>query len=385
MTDDAPDEAELALDARLHASVHRLAQEAPAPPPFPAHDALSGRNGARGVRPRALVAAGALVAIAITAGALVVRSTGDGPSDHVRASDPEQAETAAGPEGDRPDRPFFGTHWVMVSAVVDGAPVRFVSGRKRPTATFDEWWTCPAMPSGQHCAGPDGPRYSFFDGCNHGGGTMAVEGRIVTPLGMGGTAMGCTGPGIVAPAFLLERTPGSTGSATFAPMSYEISGERLVLSAGPGQRLTYRATDDPFGPPDGAVVVQDTTATGDYRLVWEGPDGHTRLGFEGKVRRTPELRAAVAIDPLDAQKVHAATAALGWEDVVFGLVPGEAASAVYRNGAGLEVPLTVTPIPDDPTGRRSVHAVVPSGDASWTVSAYDADGGLIETFASAGT
>jgi heat shock protein HslJ len=372
-----PDE-DRALDARIRAGLDALVAESPDPPD------LAGRiPGARpaeapGRRPAALAIAAVVLALAGAAGALLVLRD-DPPSTTVRAghgttTTATTASTTPAPAAPAvPDRPLYGTIWGLVSATVDGRPVEPMP--KQPTTSFAEEIECPEDAS---CVA--GPTYGFFDGCNSGGGGLRVEGDTLTVLGAGSTLAACPWPAI-SPAFSPVEQPMPSVHPTWR---YAIDGDRLRLSGSGGVELAYRAIDDPFARPDGAVVEERRTSDGRYRLVWEGPDGHSRLDLELALRDdvTPEDwhldRASVDVDALDPSKVEAAKGTIGAEDVVFGIVPGEAVTAVYEGLDGSTEGLRLIPIPG--SAFQVVADVVPTGVTSWTVTVRDADGGLIETF-----
>ena len=258
-------------------------------------------------------------------------------------------------------RPVFGTHWTLVNATDHGAPLTIRTNRGTPTVRFDDHWDC-----GASCSPAAGPAFFDSDGCNGSSGSMKVEGATFLPHGSGvSTLVKCTGTQIP------PLGPGAT--------TYEVTGDTLVLRGHDGRVLTYRADDQLFGPPDGVVVEQDALRDregplSEYQLTWEGPVGHSQVDLHRSVGGRSLPFVFVAIDPVGRSRVEASAASFGSHDLVFGVAPGEAARVVYEPAGGDPVDLALLPI----DGYQAIRGLVPPGVTSWTITAYDADGGRIE-------
>ncbi len=117
--------------------------------------------------------------------------------------------------------PLQGTHWVLESVGVGTGPDGTVGSVPAGVTAWLEL---------------DGTRLRFSDGCNGGTGYVTVEGDQLRIADVSMTDSGCPEGG-VQDSVRAALQPGST--------PYVVDGQRLVLTAPDGDRVTFRAAAAP--------------------------------------------------------------------------------------------------------------------------------------------
>ena len=376
--DHLPDE----LDDRLHDAMATVAAAAPEPPPFASLRATVHRSSGRRTM---LAAAAVVVAVAAIGLGLAARTTEEQRPSTVHAGG-TTTTAATDEERSTPNRPFWGTRWELVGGRVDGERVRIQDPQRPPTATFTRNWTCPKLPTGQHCSQPDGPTYSFDDGCNGGGGSLLVRGRTIRPVGMGATLVGCSFP-TYAPVQFVRHDPSYRGPASFGTLHRRVVGDRLTLTGTDGFRLVYRAFDEPWGPPKGKVIREGLTTVGAYRLSWIGGrhpqlrtdvadrsnGGCSRSACRWKDLGASSLDVVAATDSLPGgrapkRRIAIGERGVGWETLVYGLVPAGTRRVEYRS-ASRTTELELVDLPGD--RWAGYVGTVPVDDEPFEIRAID--------------
>jgi hypothetical protein len=354
------------LDDRIRAGLGLLVAAGPEPPQA-GHRRADSSGRARSTR---VLAAAAAVVLLLAGVAIAVTHRSSGAEDEVRTSPTRTTNRiqVVDPSTGVPNRPFFGTHWELVRATWHGKPVEPIQSRRPPTASFSDDNECHA----KGCMIPTGPSYSFFDGCNSGGGGMRIAGHTIKATSMGSTLVGCSGNAISPGVSLAQRE----GRILYPTWTYIVFGNQLRLMEPRGSALIYRAVDAPFARASGLpVVAQHPTAIGEYRLVWEGPDGHDRLRLEVAVKGRISY-AGVARDPL-RRGVYAAKGNSGFEDIVFAVLPISGKAVIYDAPGRTSQTMRLIPIAGEERYQAAV-AIVPGAAASWSVTARDRDGKVID-------
>lgn len=349
MTEHEPDVADSTGDDladRLRAGLDALADEVGDPPPFPE----TGRP-ARPAPSRAYaLSAAALVLVALAVGTFAWTQR-DGDQQVATVSTTQPA----------PDRPLVGTRWWLDAVADHGRPVDLpdqalgLQIRKQATCEGYVGGTCETGQLVLWAA----------DRCN-GVQRIVVAGRATLELGDAGgptTLMACTDPftDLVKAVF----RPG--------PASYRIDGEELTVTRD-GTRLTYRASDSPFGPTNGTIIDEGEIGPASYRVVYA--DGG--LGFAKGDTKQDIVEGGSGLGD-DPGRTNMTRESVQGRPYVLAIVPKAAVRVVYE--APGEEPMEMEVHQVDSKVSSVVAGFVPTAAETWQLTAYDAHGQELHRYA----